>query len=74
VIAVALVTDGTITRLVKRKGLGVVRSKAGLEYVFHRSEAPGFEDLQEGDLVTFTPGDAAAKGPARASGVQRMAG
>jgi CspA family cold shock protein len=62
---------GTIKRIVRDKGFGFVRDEYGTEYFFHRSEVSGqWEEFQEGDSVTFTEDDNAAKGP-RAQNVQK---
>lgn len=55
---------GTIKRLISDKGFGFVRDEAGREFFFHRSEVSGrqYEDLREGDSVTFEEA-ASAKGP-----------
>ena len=56
-------TNGTIKRLVSDKGFGFVESGA-TEYFFHQSACNGvqFDDLREGQAVTFEAGDG-PKGP-----------
>ena len=55
---------GTIKRLVFGKGFGFVSSGDGPEYFFHQSACNGveFDDLQEGQAVTFDEGEG-PKGP-----------
>jgi CspA family cold shock protein len=55
---------GTIVRLVIEKGFGFVRDGGGHDYFFHRSAITDgvFEDLQQGDHVTFVAA-VGAKGP-----------
>ncbi len=67
-------TDGTIKRLVSDKGFGFVESKEGTEYFFHQSACNGvqFDDLREGQAVTFEAGDG-PKGP-RAENVKLSEG
>ena len=61
---------GTIKRLVGDKGFGFVAAQDGTEYFFHRSACTGvrFDELREGQSVTFEKGDG-PKGP-RAERVQ----
>jgi CspA family cold shock protein len=56
--------NGTITRLVSGKGFGFVAAGDGNEYFFHQSACVGvqFDDLQEGQAVTFDKGQG-PKGP-----------
>jgi cold shock protein len=56
--------QGTIKRLVGDKGFGFVAAQDGSEYFFHRSACNGirFDDLQEGQSVTFEKGQG-PKGP-----------
>lgn len=59
--------QGTIKRLVRDKGFGFVREHDGNgEYFFHRSvvrpHASAFDTMNEGDSVTFEPGQG-PKGP-----------
>ena len=56
--------DGTIKRLVSDKGFGFVAAADGNEYFFHQSAvaAGGFDQLQEGQAVTFNTGQG-PKGP-----------
>jgi CspA family cold shock protein len=62
--------NGTIKRLVSDKGFGFVGTADGTEYFFHRSACSSvpFEDLREGQAVTFQKGQG-PKGP-RAENVQ----
>lgn len=62
---------GTIKRLVSEKGYMFIRDPEGREWFAHRSEVAnrGFDDLHEGDIVTFEEAQS-AKGP-RATNVQR---
>lgn len=57
-------TTGTIKRLVSEKGFGFVAAADGQEYFFHQSACPEgqFEQLREGQTVTFTTGQG-PKGP-----------
>jgi CspA family cold shock protein len=60
---------GTIKRLLTDKGFGFVAAENGSEYFFHHSAcAARFEDLREGQAVTFQTGQG-PKGP-RAENVQ----
>ena len=56
--------NGTIKRLVSGKGFGFVAAEDGNEYFFHQSACNGvqFDDLQEGQAVTFEKGQG-PKGP-----------
>jgi len=56
--------NGTIKRLVSGKGFGFVAAGDGNEYFFHQSACNGvqFDDLQEGQGVTFERGQG-PKGP-----------
>ena len=56
--------NGTIKRLVTGKGFGFVAAEDGNEYFFHQSACNGvqFDDLQEGQAVTFERGQG-PKGP-----------
>jgi CspA family cold shock protein len=56
--------SGTIKRLVRDKGFGFVAASNGTEYFFHQSACTGvsFDQLREGDTVTFTTGQG-PKGP-----------
>ena len=56
--------NGTIKRLVSGKGFGFVAAGDGNEYFFHHSACNGvqFDDLQEGQAVTFERGQG-PKGP-----------
>ncbi len=63
-------TRGTVKRLLKDKGFGFVGTSTGVEYFFHGSAcAFDFNDLREGDAVTFLPSQG-PKGP-RAEAVER---
>jgi CspA family cold shock protein len=57
-------SKGTIKRLVSGKGFGFVASEDGSEYFFHQSACNGvrFDDLREGQAVTFEKGQG-PKGP-----------
>ena len=55
--------NGTIKRLVSEKGFGFVAAADGNEYFFHQSACvDGFDQLREGQAVTFDVGQG-AKGP-----------
>jgi CspA family cold shock protein len=57
--------NGTIKRLTPDRGFGFIRGEDGNEYFFHRSEVGGglgFDELREGQRVTFEPRQA-DKGP-----------
>ena len=56
--------NGTIKRLVSDKGFGFILAADGNEYFFHRSAcgAISFDELQEGQAVTFERGQG-PKGP-----------
>ena len=56
-------TDGTIKRITD-KGFGFISTAEGTEYFFHQSACVGtrFDDLREGQPVTFTVGQG-PKGP-----------
>jgi len=57
-------TKGTIKRLVSDKGFGFIAAANGSEYFFHQSACADarFDDLREGQAVTFEPGQG-PKGP-----------
>ena len=58
-------TSGTITRVVRDKGFGFIADdNQQQEYFFHSSACRGtrFEELREGQRVTFEVGQS-AKGP-----------
>ena len=61
--------NGTIKRLTD-KGFGFIATDDGIEYFFHQSACTGirFDDLREGQTVSFTVGQG-PKGP-RAENVQ----
>ena len=66
--------NGTIKKLTPDRGFGFIRGENGSEYFFHRSELRGglrFEDLREGQRVSFEP-QQADKGP-RAADVNPVA-
>ena len=56
--------NGTIKRLVSEKGFGFVAAEDGSEYFFHQSACANtrFDDLREGQAVTFDKGQG-PKGP-----------
>ena len=56
--------NGTIKRVVSDKGFGFVQAGDGTEYFFHRTACADvrFEDLHEGQSVTFEKGQG-PKGP-----------
>jgi CspA family cold shock protein len=56
--------NGTIKRLVTDKGFGFVAAQDGNEYFFHQSACTEtrFDDLREGQAVTFEKGHG-PKGP-----------
>jgi CspA family cold shock protein len=56
--------NGTIKRMVTDKGFGFVAAQDGSEYFFHQSACAGtrFDDLREGQAVTFEKGQG-PKGP-----------
>jgi CspA family cold shock protein len=64
--------DGTVKRLIGDKGFGFIRDGSGREYFFHRSEVSGrtFEELREGDQVTFEEASQSPKGPRAANVVK----
>ena len=55
--------NGTIKRLTD-KGFGFIATEGGTEYFFHQSACTGtrFDDLREGQTVSFTVGQG-PKGP-----------
>ena len=52
-------TNGTIKRITD-KGFGFIAASDGTEYFFHQGTR--FDELREGQRVTFTPGQG-PKGP-----------
>ena len=56
--------NGTIKRLVSDKGFGFIAASDGNEYFFHQSACAdgGFDQLREGQAVTFNTGQG-PKGP-----------
>jgi CspA family cold shock protein len=57
-------STGTIKRIVSDKGFGFILAADGGEYFFHNSACVGtrFDDLREGQAVTFEKGQG-PKGP-----------
>ena len=57
-------STGTIKRIVSDKGFGFILASDGAEYFFHNSACVGtrFDDLREGQAVTFEKGQG-PKGP-----------
>ena len=55
---------GKIKKLVQDKGFGFIATAEGTEYFFHQSACTGtpFDDLREGQTVSFTVGQG-PKGP-----------
>jgi CspA family cold shock protein len=58
------VANGIIKRLVRDRGFGFIKDDGGQEWFFHRSavEAGGFEQLNEGQRVSFEE-EPSQKGP-----------
>lgn len=58
-----MTTNGTIKHITE-KGFGFIATEEGTEYFFHQSACAGtpFEDLREGQTVSFTVGQG-PKGP-----------
>lgn len=55
--------SGRIKKIVPDRGFGFVRGENGTEVFFHRTEtSESFDDLQEGDEVTYDVAES-AKGP-----------
>jgi cold shock protein len=56
---------GKIKKLIPERGFGFITGEDGKDYFFHRTETIAFEDLYEGDQVSFEAdtGPNAAKGP-----------
>jgi CspA family cold shock protein len=56
--------NGKVKRLVSDKGFGFILAEDGNEYFFHQSACTGmrFDDLREGQAVTFNKGQG-PKGP-----------
>lgn len=48
---------GKITKIVREKGFGFIRTKDNKEFFFHRSQAEEFDVFDEGEVVTFEPND-----------------
>ena len=65
---------GTITRVVRDRGFGFIRSTDGQEVFFHRSglQQMDFDSLKEGATVEFEV-EQSEKGP-RATNVRQSAG
>ncbi|HKT81024.1 MAG TPA: cold shock domain-containing protein [Vicinamibacterales bacterium] len=59
-----MASSGTIKRIVSDKGFGFIKAADGGEYFFHNSACVGirFDDLREGQAVTFEKGEG-PKGP-----------
>jgi CspA family cold shock protein len=59
-----MATKGTVKRLVSDKGFGFLAAEDGGEFFFHQSACQGvrFDDLREGQAVTFDKGQG-PKGP-----------
>ena len=54
---------GTIKRIARDMGCGVIRDNSGQEYFFHRSSVQGsFDSLSEGQRVSFDE-EQSPKGP-----------
>jgi len=59
--------EGTIKKLVTEKGFGFIAREGGAkDLFFHRDKVAGvsFDDLKEGDKVTFEVNETGPKGPA----------
>jgi CspA family cold shock protein len=57
--------QGTIKKLIAEKGFGFIAAEGGKDVFFHRSAVGGsttFDQLREGDSVTYTDGQG-PKGP-----------
>lgn len=62
---------GTVKRLNADKGFGFLRPEGGkVDFFFHRSSAPEFDNLREGDRVEFDE-ESSQKGP-RATNVRQL--
>ena len=61
---------GTVKMIQPDKGFGFVRGTDGVEYFFHRTDAPEFDTFTVGLAVRFVPKDG-TKGP-RADRVQLL--
>jgi len=44
---------GTIKKVIQQRGFGFIAAEDGKEIFFHRSSAPEFDSLVEGDSVEF---------------------
>jgi cold shock protein len=55
--------SGKVKRLVSERGFGFVTAEDGKDYFFHRSQTDAFDDLREGDVVTFEVEADTPKGP-----------
>lgn len=44
---------GTIKKVIQQRGFGFIAAEDGKEIFFHRSSAPEFDSLAEGDSVEF---------------------
>ena len=59
----AATVNGTIKRIVSGKGFGFIATADGSEFFFHQSSCQTpFDDLREGQAVTFEQGQG-PKGP-----------
>lgn len=58
--------EGTIKKLVVERGFGFIARSGENDIFFHRDKLNGvtFEELKEGDKVTFDVNKEGAKGPA----------
>ena len=56
---------GTVKRVIADKGFGFISGEDGKEYFFHRSacNAVRFEQLKEGQAITFDADNSSNKGP-----------
>jgi CspA family cold shock protein len=53
---------GTVKKLVHEKGFGFIADTNGVEYFFHRSAAPDFDEITTGTTVEFVAAPS-MKGP-----------
>jgi len=53
---------GTVKKLIAEKGFGFIRGEDGTELFFHMSACPTFNELREGQTVSYTR-TTSAKGP-----------
>jgi len=61
---------GTIKKVIQQRGFGFIATEDGKEVFFHRSSAPEFDSLVEGDSVEFDVEDS-PKGE-RAANVKKV--